>query len=97
MQLRVTATGRCGAVSDRRATDKSVRGVKDPGPCWAVDVKVEKSDSDQLRLGSITHFFGTRQDADADAAKIAEGNTYYKGTDRRCFDPVVVPATAYLV
>jgi hypothetical protein len=58
-----------------------VKGVTSPGACWAVDVKVEKSNSDQLRKGSITHFWGTRQDAEADAAMIAEGNYFYKGTD----------------
>jgi hypothetical protein len=95
MQLRVTAEGRCGEPSDRAATDKSVKGITAPGPCWAVDVKVERSNSVRLREGSITHYWGTKQDADADAAMIAEGNYFYKDTGRRCFDPVVVPARAY--
>jgi hypothetical protein len=46
------------------------------------------------REGSITQLLGARHDAEADAVMIADGNYFYKGTDRRCFDPVV-PATAY--
>jgi hypothetical protein len=60
-----------------------------------VDVKVERSSSHTLREGSITHYWASRDDAEADAAIIAKGNYFYKNTDRRCFDPVVVPATAY--
>ena len=95
MELRVTATGSGGAVSDRAATDKSVHDITAPGPCWAVDVKAERSRSFHLREGSITHYWDKKHDAEADAAMIAEGNYFYKDTGRRCFDPVVVAARAY--
>jgi hypothetical protein len=74
MPLRVTAQGRCGAISDRAATDKSVHGITEAGDCWAVDVKVEGSNSVQLREGSITHYWSTRQDAEAGKARIARGD-----------------------
>lgn len=94
MNLRVKATGRCGAPSDRAATDKSVRGINSPGQYWAVDAKVENSDRRQLREGSIVRYWATRRDADADAARIAEGSMFYKDTGRRYYDPVVVEACA---
>lgn len=95
MPLRVRSRGRCGAESDRAATDKSVQGITSPGDCWAVDAKVENSNSHQLRAGSIVRFWGTREAAEADAATIRAGEEFYKDTGRRYFDPVVTGATAY--
>ena len=94
MQLRVTARGRCGEDSDRAATHGSVHGITAPGEFWAVDAKVERSNSDRLRDGSIARFWSTKQDAEADAARIAAGKSFYKDRERRYFDPVVVPAHA---
>ena len=95
MGLRVRATGRCGATCDRAVTDKSVDGITGPGPCWAVDAKVEKSNSRELSEGSIVRYWGTRHAADADAALIARGKLFYKDSGRRYFDPVVTEAEAY--
>jgi hypothetical protein len=83
----VTVTGATegagnAAEGNGAATDKSVKGITTPGPCWAVDVKVERSNSVRLREGSITHYWGTKQDADADAPMITEGNHFYKDTGR---------------
>jgi hypothetical protein len=94
MELRVKAMGRCGARSDRAATDKSVNGITEPGPCWAVDARVERSRSRQLTEGSIVRYWGTRRAADA-AALIARGKLFYKDTGRRNIDPVVTKAEAY--
>ena len=95
MELRVRATGRCGVTSDRAVTDKSVDGITGPGPCWAVDAKVEKSNNRQLSDGSIVRYSGTRHAADADATLIARRLLFYKDSGRRYFDPVVTQAEAY--
>lgn len=95
MELRVTATGRCGDVSDRSASHDSVCGITGPGPCWAVDAKVERSNSYQLRDGSIVRYWRTREEAETDAALIKRGRLFYKETGRRYFDPVITEAKAY--
>jgi hypothetical protein len=95
MELRVRAMGRCGIASDRAATDKSVYGIKSEGPCWAVDARVENSNSRQLREGSIARYWSTHQQAEADAALIARGLLFYKDTGRRYMDPVITAAEAY--
>jgi hypothetical protein len=95
MELRVRAKGRCGVDSDRASTDKSVYGITKPGPCWAVDARVENSSSQQLREGSIARYWPTEQHAEADAALIARGLLFYKDTGRRYIDPVVTTAKAY--
>src|SRR5690349_5334138 len=95
MKLRVGATGRSGTVSDRAATDKSVHGITKPGMYWAVDAKVENSNSSQLREGSIARYWSTRGAAEADAALIARGKLFYKDTGLRYFDPVITEAEAY--
>lgn len=95
MELRVRAIGRCGATSDRAVTDKSVDGITGPGPCWAVDAKVEKSNSRELSQGSIVRYWGTRHAADADAALITRGLLFYKDSGRQYVDPVVTEAEAY--
>ena len=61
MELRVRAMGRCGITSDRASTDKSVYGIASEGPCWAVDARVENSNSRQLREGSIARYWSTHQ------------------------------------
>ena len=95
MELRVTATGRCGIVSDRSAKDKSANGIDIPGPCWAVDAKVEGSTSRQLREGAIVRYWLTHEEAKADAALIRRGLLFFKDSGRRYYDPVVTPAEAY--
>lgn len=95
MQLRVRATGRCGAQSDRSASDKSVRGIVAPGSYWAVDAKVENALSNHLREGAIVRYWGTRQHAEADAMLISRGLLSYKDTGLRYFDPVITSAEAY--
>jgi hypothetical protein len=72
-----------------------VYGITAPGPCWAVDAKVEKSNSRQLREGSIVRCWRTRQEAETDAALIKQGRLFYKDTGRRYVDPVVAAAKAY--
>ncbi|WP_285032136.1 hypothetical protein [Mycolicibacterium sp. lyk4-40-TYG-92] len=96
MTLRVRSKGRCDSESDRAATDKSVQGITSPGDCWAVDAKVENSNSHQLRAGSIVRFWGTREAAEADAARIRAGEEFYKNTGRKYFDPFISRAEAYL-
>jgi hypothetical protein len=95
MELRVTARGRGGEVSDRSAKHESVHDITSPGPCWAVDAKVERSSRTHLRSGAIVRYWNTRAGADADAALIKRGMLRYKDTDRLYFDPVVTDAVAY--
>lgn len=95
MGLRVRAHGRCGVESDRAAAHRSVHGITVPGLCWAVDAKVETSNSRQLHEGSIVRYWQTRSEAEADAASIAQGGEFYKDTGRRYFDAVVTEAEAY--
>lgn len=95
MELRVTASSRSGEESDRSAKHGSVHGITQAGDFWAVEAKVEGSNSRRLREGAIVRFWGTKQDADADAAAIREGSKFYKDTGRRYLDPAVRSARAY--
>ena len=95
MALRVKAIGRSGDTSDRAASHKSVHGITEPGDYWALDVKVENSNSRRLQQGSIARFWRTREDADQDAAAIRRGERFYKNTGRQYFDPVITRAKAY--
>lgn len=92
--LRVSARGRCGDISDRAVDHSSVHGVSAPGVCWAVDAKVERGEKG-LADGSIVRFWGSKEDAEADATRISEGKSFYKDRERRYIDAVVVPAHAY--
>ena len=69
------ALGRCGKVSDRAATHSSVHDITAPGNYWAVDAKVERSNSAHLRDGSIARYWATKQPADADVSRIAQGTS----------------------
>lgn len=95
MQLRVKAVARSAIWSDRAADHNSVHGILEPGTYWAVDARVENSDSTQLREGSIVRYWRTRNEADADAAGINRGEKFYKSSNRKYFDAVVTTAEAY--
>ncbi|KHO22992.1 hypothetical protein [Mycolicibacterium setense] len=60
-----------------------------------MDAKVEMSHSHHLREGSIVRYWRSASEAEADAALIDQGSQFYKGTNRRYFDPVVTQAEAY--
>jgi hypothetical protein len=95
MELRVSACGRSGRTSERSAKHSSVHDITEPGHYWAVDAKVEGSNSRHLREGAIARFWRSEQDAQADADQIRYGSRYYKNSGRRYFDPVIQPARAY--
>lgn len=95
MELRVRAVGRSGITSDRAAAHNSVHGISEPGTYWAVDVKVENSDSTALREGSMARYWRTGADAELDAAAINRGEKFYKSSGRRYVDPVITEAEAF--
>ena len=83
-------------VSDRAAAHNSVKGVTSPGACWAggCQGRAEQQPHTARRLDNpLLGLVTTRRRTQP---MITEGNYFHKGTDRRCFDPAVVPATAYL-
>lgn len=89
--LKVTATSTDGHTSVRRATDRSVVGITEPGEYWAVETR-----RDRITHAVIAWYFASEEDARRCVHEVNSGTVLHKG-DQRNYDARIVRARAFEV
>ena len=89
--LKVTATSTDGHTSVRRATDKGVVGIIEPGDYWAVETRRER-----ITHAVIAWYFASEEDARRCVHEVNSGTLLHMG-DQRNYDARILRARAFEV